>query len=229
MKWRGPMGGGSASGKVGALVASRSRSTQYLRSRTTPVNPRTVFQGVIRNALKYVSQLWSTLTEAQIGGWENYASNVTRTNVLGDATNISPVNWFVGNNVVRQQAGLSLVLTGPSTFNLGNPAFEGVTFDCGGTNPSTTAIIGLGTTSLPIDAGTDSYMLLYVSRPYAAGRAAPVGSNQLMGMIPANTTGTSFTFTSPFPRSDTNSQMQLTIRVSREDGRLSSPFTFPCG
>lgn len=230
MKWRGPLGGGAASGKLGALVASRAKNTQYLRARTKPVNPNTVPQQGVRNALKTLASTWQHLSDIAQALWSGYAVEVRKTNALGDPGTLSGVNWYVGNNIPRVNAGLTIITNGPTTFDLGNPTFgDTFAFDCGGTNPSTTAIINLGNTTLPIANDTESFLLCYVSRPFSPGRARPSGANQLLGIIAANTTTASHSFTSPFPRADTASGMQLTVRLTRSDGRLSSPFYFSVG
>lgn len=223
MKWRGPMGGGAASGKVGALVASRARSTQYLRARTTPINPRTTFQTVIRNALKILSQRWSNLlSSGQRSNWTVYAANVPTINLLGDSQILSGVNWYIGNNSVREQAGLPIVDDAPITFDVGNPALA----DCAFTGSGTNGTFTLGSTTLPVTGDTSSWFILYASRPFAPGRVNPPGGTRIAGIFNATTVTASHAFTLPFSADSTN-QMQLTVRLSRGDGRLSSIFTFP--
>lgn len=232
MKWRGPYGGGAASGAAGALVASRAKSTQYLRARTTPVNPNTSFQQVVRNAVKALTSLWQTLTETQRGEWYNYSQNVTVTNTLGDSAKLSGINWFVGNNVPRMQAGLIVTLDGPTIYDRGNPNWSEVL-------PSVEIITNGTTGTLELQAdiagsnGTNGAMLIYVSRPYSPGIRSFNGPTQLSGVIPTNASGNlltgSYTFQSAFVASnvadvDSGNQMTFVLRLDRGDGRLSSKF-----
>lgn len=226
MLWRGPIGGGAASGRAGALVASRARTTQYLRARVTPVNPRTVFQADVRNAVKTLTNRWTTTVDpADRTDWNVYGQNVSRRNRIGDSIHIAGISWYVANNVPRIQAGLPPVDTwGPiSEFNLGNPTFVDASFTAAGT----TGTFDFGDTVLPVESSTLSAFILYASKPYNPGRAAPIAGNRICAVIPGNTTETTHTFTLPWSTVSSNSQMNLIVRLSREDGRLSSPFTFP--
>jgi hypothetical protein len=197
-----------------------------------PVNPRTSFQQVVRNAVKTLTTLWQNISEEQRGQWFNYAENVTVTNVLGDATKLSGVNWFVGNNVPRLQAGLAATLDGPTIYDRGNPNWSEVLPEVDITTDGTA---GTFTTQADIAGsnGTNGAMLLYVSRPYGPAIRSFNGPTQLAGVFPTGTDGTliagSYTFSSPFVASgvaDNGSanQMAFTLRLDRGDGRLSSKF-----
>ncbi len=227
MLWRGPIGGGAASGRVGAFVASRAKTTQYLRARVTPVNPRSVFQAAVRDSVKTLVGRWATvLTDEQREAWNTYASNVTRKNRLGDTINITGIAWYVGNNTPRLQAGLAVVdsLGGPLfAYDLGNPNFGATDWDAAGTNGT----INWAGSPSAIANDTTSEFLVYASKPYNPGRARPVAGNRLAAVIPGNSTAGSSAITLPFPLVDSQSKMDLEIRLSRGDGRLSSSFRFP--
>lgn len=232
MKWRGPFGGGAASGAAGAVVASRARGTQYLRARVVPVNTATTFRQAVRNAVKTLTSLWQSLTEEQRGAWRNYALNVPRVNSLGDSFTASGINWFVGNNTPRVQAGLAAVLDGPIIFDRGNPDWSTVL-------PAPTILTDgtSGTLTLAADItgcnGTNGALIAFISRPYSPGITSFYGSSQLTATFPSNSSGNipagAHTFQSAFvasgvSTSDTGNQMQMTLRLDRGDGRLSSKF-----
>lgn len=226
MLWRGPIGGGAASGRVGAMVASRAKTTQYLRARVTPVNPRSSFQADVRNAVKTLVNRWTTTVDpADRTDWNVYGQNVARQNRIGDSIHISGISWYVANNVPRIQAGLPPVDTwGPiSEFNLGNPTFVNATFEADGTNGT----FNFGDTVLPIESSTLSAFILYASKPFNPGRTAPIAGNRIAAVIPGNTTAAIHNFTLPFSTVTSSNSMNLIVRLSREDGRLSSAFTFP--
>lgn len=232
MKWRGPFGGGAASGAAGAQVASRAKNTQYIRARTVPVNPRTTFQQGVRNAVKSLSSLWQRLTSDQRNAWDTYGKNVTVTNALGDSSKLSGINWFVGNNTPRIQAGFAAVLQGPSIFDRGNPDWSSV---APAATIATNGTLGTITLTNPITGGngTNSALLAYISRPYSPGVTFFNGPYQLTHTILANASGNipaaNYTFQSSFPATgvsatDSGNQMQLVLRLDRGDGRLSSKF-----
>lgn len=232
MKWRGPFGGGAASGAAGSFVASHARGTQYLRARTVPVNIRSPFQQGVRNAVKALTSLWQALTEEQRGAWRNYGLNVTTINTLGDAFHASGINWFVGNNTPRVQAGLAATLDGPTIFDRGNPDWSSVLPDV---TILTDGTVGTLTTSAAIEGNNaaNGALLLYISRPYSPGITSFNGPTQLAATFPSNASGNilagSFTFNSPFvasgvSTSDSGNQMSYTLRLDRGDGRLSSKF-----
>jgi len=232
MKWRGLFGGGAASGAAGALVASRARGTQYVRARTVPVNPRTQFQQAVRNAVKALTTAWQNLTELQRGEWRNYGLNVTVTNVLGDSTTLSGINWFVGNNTPRLAAGLPIIQDGPIIYDRGNPDWSLVLPSVSIVTNATDGTLDLQA-DIPGSNGSNGAMLLYVSRAYGPGIASANKPTQLAGVFPTGTDGTliagSYTFSSPFVASgvadnDSGNQMQFTLRLDRGDGRLSSKF-----
>lgn len=230
MKWRGPFGGGVASGAVGSVVGSRARGVQYLRARTVPVNPRTPQQLTVRNAVALLAGQWQGLTAEDRERWAVYAQSVTVVNSIGDATNLSAINWFVAANTPRVQGGLEAVLAGPIVYDLGTPDWSSV-------NPqveiTTNGTDGELTLQNPITTNeTNSSLLLYVSRPYSPGIRGMAQRTQLAAAFPANASGNfsgSYTFSSPFVASnvadsDSGNQMSYVLRLSRGDGRLSGKF-----
>lgn len=223
MKWRGPMGGGAASGKVGALVASHTKSTQYLRARTTPTNPNSVFQQAVRAAVKTLSSLWAALTAGQRSAWDTYAANVSVTNKLGDSANLSGINWFVGNNTIRQQAGFDIIDAGPQTLNRGNPdwlaADPVLTFAAGATTGTLTFSAPLLSTN-----ATNGFLAVFASRPFSAGRVAAPVSSRLAATVTGGVTGGTLIFNLPFATGGSLSKLELTLRLDQGDGRLSSKF-----
>jgi hypothetical protein len=221
MLWRGPIGGGAASGKAGAMVASHNASGQHLRARTTPTNPRSAFQTAVRNAVRQLSPAWNSLTDLQRQGWSVYATNTAMKNRLGDTIFLSGIAQYVRSNVSRLQAGLARVDDAPTTFTLGDvPGYALLA------PPFSTA----GTLTLDADASTDwrnqtdNSMLVYVSRPQNAGVTFFNGPYQLATVIPSSSTMNSFAVTLPFATSDTTSKYFTQSRISRGDGRLSGTF-----
>lgn len=111
--------GQQRSGSVGGTVFSHNRSGAYIRARSVPVNPNTARQVVVRNAARSISIAWqNTLTQAQRDAWNVYAANVTWTNKLGDAINLTGLNHYLRSNAPRVQSGIPRVDVAPVIFNL---------------------------------------------------------------------------------------------------------------
>lgn len=93
-----------ARGKLGGQVFSKNRSGAYVRTKVTPVNPRTTDQQANRSLLGSLSANWSGLTEAQRNAWNGAVESWQRTNVFGDLTKPTGKNLFTSLNKVLLQA-----------------------------------------------------------------------------------------------------------------------------
>lgn len=221
------------SGKLGGVVASTVKGgMQVLRRRPVGSKVASALQATMRAALSALSGAWaSTLTDAQRSAWNAYAAAVTKTNGFGDQIHVSGANWFCGNNSVRLQAntelGLSLAVSNdvPLELNVGDGYYGGY---WGVTVNSATGIgtLTMDSNYMPCGADAGDTLLLFASKPYSAGRASPIGGNQLVASLPGNGTLTlrSFTLTGGMVPGGSLTQQTYTLRQSRADGRLSSPF-----
>ena len=215
----------AASGSLGGLVASHNRGGAYLRARTIPVNPGSVFQQTVRDAVISLAAKWGELlTVAQRTAWEVYADAVPIPNALGDPRVLTGLAMYVRSNVPRIQVGYPRVDDAPTIFNLGDvtgPGYDGLT-------PPLAVTISFD----PLDDWAnedDSGMLVYISPPKMQSINYYKGPYRLAGTIDGITTPapptTPAAITSPFTYSALNPQRSFAqIRVSRADGRLSGPF-----
>lgn len=81
-----------ASGSIaGAIVFSKWKGRNYVRSLVKPSNPRSGGQTGMRSMLKFLSQNWGPLSAANKATWETRA----------DQTTISEFNAFVKYNLAR--------------------------------------------------------------------------------------------------------------------------------
>lgn len=111
-----------ASGSVGGTTYSHNRAGMYIRNRTLPVNPNSNLQQLVRGYFAQLSPYWgATLTADQRAAWEVYAANVTMLNKLGDPINLTGQQHFLRSNLLRLQAGLSVVEDAPTDFTLAVP------------------------------------------------------------------------------------------------------------
>lgn len=102
-----------ARGKLGGQVFSKNRAGAYVRTKVTPVNPRTSHQQDSRFLLGSLSQQWSGLTRAQIEAWNSAVSDWARTDIFGDLRNPTGKNLFTALNKNLIQAGFPAVTLPP--------------------------------------------------------------------------------------------------------------------
>lgn len=107
-------------GKLGGHVFTKTKSGATMRTKVTPVNPKTSAQAAARSRLGGNSQAWKELSEAQRLGWNALASETSKTNIFGDQYFPSGKNLFtsVNNN---------LVMTGNSSIS-NTPTFSELPF-----------------------------------------------------------------------------------------------------
>lgn len=96
-------------GKIGGHVASKNRSGSYLRTKVTPVNPKTSFQTAIRNRLAGLATGWAGLTDAQRGAWNAAVDKWKKSNIFGDVVISSGFNLYCRlNSNILMAAGTAI-------------------------------------------------------------------------------------------------------------------------
>lgn len=146
------------SGKLGGHVASKNRGGQYFKTKVTPVNPQTSFQSINRGYFALLSQGWSSLTAAQIRGWNDAVELFRYSNVFGDLKSLS-------GKALYQKLNQNLLITGQTVID-DAPTPEAV--------PAPLTIVATGAVAVPafdiVCTGDATGSELYV-------RATPVLSN----------------------------------------------------
>lgn len=107
-----------ASGSIGSLTASNGNGGLYLKNKTTPSNPNTAKQVVVRNALASANTSWGSMTNANREKWEKWGATLTNKNSIGNTIKISGWAAFVGAYVLMTQAGMSttgILTSAPAT------------------------------------------------------------------------------------------------------------------
>ncbi len=97
-------------GQVGGLVYSRNPAGLYTRANTSPVNPNTVAQQLVRTRFTASSQDWAGLTDAIRQSWVDGANAWTRTNVFGLPAALGGFNLKVGLDRNRQEINEALLV-----------------------------------------------------------------------------------------------------------------------
>lgn len=209
-----------ASGSVAGLVYSHNAGGMYVRSRAKPTNPNTVPQQSVRDALRTVTNYWTTgLTGPEREAWNNYAFNTPTLNRLGDPTTKTGQQMFIRSNVSRLAAGLTLVTVAP------------VIFDTDTFTPVGTIIADASADTISI-AFTDSdgwanedngALLIYASRPQNPTRNFGKGPFQLLTTVlgDVGTPPTSPVVASAIFPFDVGQKIFLQVRATRADGRLT--------
>ena len=95
--------------KLNGSVFSRNRAGAYLRTKVTPINPRTSLQNAVRELLTSLSQNWRNLTEAQRDAWNAAVHNFQKTDIFGDMKTPSGINLYTKLNLNLANAGLILI------------------------------------------------------------------------------------------------------------------------
>lgn len=103
-----------ARGKLGGQVFSKNRAGAYVRTKVTPVNPRTTFQQVSRSILGTLSTGWSALTDAQRASFNLAVEDWQKTDIFGDLKKPTGKNLYTGLNKNLAQSGQSLVTDAPA-------------------------------------------------------------------------------------------------------------------
>lgn len=211
-----------ASGSVNGLTFSRNAGGAYIRSRTLPVNPNTPLQQIIRQLLLQLVGLWGgVLTAADRLGWATYSTNVPMLNALGDSRPIGGMQNYIRSNVSRLMVGLPRQDKAPQIFNTGDY-----------TAPTVTSITAPSAISLAFAASdewaneTGSALIISASRPQNPTINFFKGPYQFAGAVlgdSATPPTSPAALTSPFAYA-AGQQAFLFGRVTRSDGRLSSPF-----
>lgn len=100
-------------GKVGGHVLTKTRSGATVRTKVTPSNPKTAFQGEVRAIFGSVSKNWTTLLEDQRLTWVNATEDFKKTNVFGDQYKPSGKNLFTALNSNLLNIGAALLAYAP--------------------------------------------------------------------------------------------------------------------
>ena len=118
-----------ARGKLGGHVFTKARSGATVRTKVSPINPRTSAQGAVRSTFGTLSQSWRSLSEEQRIAWNSKAATVGKTNIFGDTYYPSGKNLYVAINTNILTAGGSPINIPPADVVLPDVLLSGIAFD----------------------------------------------------------------------------------------------------
>ena len=214
------------SGSIGGLTFSRNRGGMYARARATPTNPNTPFQQAVRSAAAQLASLWrNVLTVDQRIAWDLYAENVELPNPLGAPRNVGGLGMYIRSNVPRIASGeadLVRVDDAPIIFNLGDVGALTVI-----TATAATDIVSMGFTDTDEWVDEDAAgLLVYTARAQNPSINYFKGPYRFAGVVLGDSTTpptTPAAIDAAF-NIDVDNRTFVFARVSRADGRLSTPF-----
>lgn len=149
------------SGSYQGITSSRNRFGQYVRSRATPVNPRSSFQGAVRDRLSLNATAWRSLTAIQRAGWESLGAQIQRTDSLGQTYTLNGFSAYCLTNNNNLAAGNVVVSDAPTWASPAGLTTATITL--------TAAAFSIAYTVTPLAAG--ARLFAFASAPTSAGRS----------------------------------------------------------
>lgn len=147
------------SGKLGGHVFARNTGGNYMRTKTSPINPNTSNQSEVRGIFASISSAWSSLTDDQRATWRGAVDQFKKSNVFGDMR--APTG-----KALFQRLNQNLLICGAAMLNEA-PApqevvfLDNVVFD----NDTVGGGIKVSTADLP----NADYVEVYATPPMTAG------------------------------------------------------------
>jgi hypothetical protein len=102
------------SGSYQGITSSRNRYGQYVRTRATPVNPASTFQGTVRARMSANASAWRGLTGIQREGWASLGLSMTRTDAIGQTYDLTGFQAYCAVNNNNLAAGNAVVSDAPA-------------------------------------------------------------------------------------------------------------------
>lgn len=106
--------GNPQSGSARNDTASRNRFGQYLRTRASPVQPRTPAQLNQRARMATNAAGWRSLTDAQRAAWLSLGASISRTDALGQSYTLNGFMAYCSINGANLSAGQAIVAAAPA-------------------------------------------------------------------------------------------------------------------
>lgn len=209
------------SGSIGGITLSHNRGGNYMRSRTTPVNPNTPAQALVRGIMAMLANRWvNVLTQLQRDAWELYATNVPLPNPLGAPRNVGGIGMYIRGNLMKSHQSITLADDAPTIFDLGD--FTPIVFVSA---TAATQVCSVSFTEADAWVAEDDAMLLWhTGPPQNPGKNYFTGPYRFGDTILGNL---ALPPTSPDPLDVTiafaeGQRVFAYARVLRADGRLSA-------
>lgn len=152
--------GDPRSGSYQGITSSRNRFGQYVRTRATPVQPRTPFQLNQRARMSTNAAAWRALTDAQRAGWLALGLMISRTDSLGQVYTLNGFGAYCSVNNNKLDAGDAAVSDAPAIVTPADLISATITL--------TAIAFSVAYTATPLAAG--NRLFIRVSPQQSAGR-----------------------------------------------------------
>jgi len=100
-------------GKSGGNVFSRAQGGSYMKNKSTPMNPQTPLQSIVRGWMTLFAGLFKSLGQTVIDAWNEAAVNFPKVNVFGDSYTVSGIALFTELNINLRKIGVASITTPP--------------------------------------------------------------------------------------------------------------------
>ena len=100
--------------KLNGSVFSKNRYGAYVRTKVTPINPRSAAQVAQRSSFSANAQAWRGLTEAQRLSWAAAAPNFPVTDIFGNPKILSPSALYSKLNGNLATIGVAAIASAPA-------------------------------------------------------------------------------------------------------------------
>lgn len=148
------------SGSYQGITSSRNRFGQYVRTRATPVQPRTPAQLNQRARMTTNAAAWRALTDGQRAGWTDLGLSITRSDSLGSSYTFNGFMAYCSVNNNKLDAGDAAVSDAPAIVTPADLLTATVTL--------TAAAFSIAYTATPLAAS--NRLFVFVSPQQSAGR-----------------------------------------------------------
>lgn len=148
------------SGSYQGITSSRNRFGQYVRTRATPVQPRTPAQLNQRARMVTNAAAWRALTDPQRAGWTDLGLSITRSDSLGSSYNFNGFMAYCSINNNKLDAGDAAVSDAPAIVTPADLLTVTLTL--------TAASFSIAYTATPLAAA--NRLFIFVSPQQSAGR-----------------------------------------------------------
>lgn len=102
-----------ARNKIGGHVLSKNRAGAYVRTKVTPVNPRTTSQVNVRASIASLASAWRSLATGLREQWIAAVKDYQHTDIFGDKVTPSGFNLFIKLNQNLFNIGVAMITSPP--------------------------------------------------------------------------------------------------------------------
>lgn len=159
--------GGDIRGKIGSSVFSRNKGGAYIRTKVTPVNPKTPAQQLVRQNFGQNSKKWSgTLTQSQRDAWNAFAASNPVRDVFGNSITLTGLATFNRMNQILLQIGSFQILNPPADYSV-TPIANPTSISTAVASDATAVVLHWPTTP---DGEMNTSLYVFATPPLAPGK-----------------------------------------------------------